>query len=199
MEKIKIRQAIVVEGKYDKIKLSEIIDGVILVTNGFGIYKDKDTLNLIKFYARERGLVILTDSDYAGAQIRGHIKSEIPDCEIINVYVPEIFGKEKRKNRPSKEGKLGVEGIDGKIILEAFRRAGLLEEKITPKNPVTKNDFYFLGLSGGENSSQLRKQICLSLSLPTTLSAAALREAVNTMFDRDEFIRYVRENINGKC
>ena len=197
MEKIKIKQAVVVEGKYDKIKLSEIIDAVIIVTNGFGIYKDKDTLNLIRFYAQQRGLVILTDSDYAGAQIRGHIKSVVPDCEIINVYVPEIFGKEKRKTKPSKEGKLGVEGIDGEIILNAFRRAGLLNEEIIQREAITKNDFYFLGLSGGTNSRALRTKLCLTLSLPLGLSSSALMEAVNTMFCKEEFIRFFRENING--
>lgn len=190
MEKIKIKQAIVVEGKYDKIKLSEFIDGVIIVTNGFGIYKDKDTVELIRFYGKQRGLVILTDSDWAGNQIRGHIKSIVPDCEIINVYVPEIFGKEKRKTEPSKEGKLGVEGISSKIIIEAFQRAGLFGEKSKTEDPITKMDFYELGLSGGAGSSQRREELCKSLSLPAKLTASGLLSAVNTMFSRKEFFEY---------
>ena len=111
MKKLKIPYAIVVEGKYDKIKLSSIVDAVIIVTNGFGIYKNKETAELVRYYAEKTGIVILTDSDTAGFRIRGHIKSIVPKGKIINLYSPEIFGKEKRKTEPSKEGKLGVEGI----------------------------------------------------------------------------------------
>lgn len=195
MEKIKIKQAIVVEGKYDKIKLSQIVDGVILVTNGFGIYKDENIVKLIRFYAEERGLVILTDSDFAGNQIRGHIKSIVPDCEIINVYIPEIFGKEKRKSSPSKEGKLGVEGMDAEILRNALARAGLTGESRPVSEPITKQDFYELGLSGGESSSELRKKLCKSLDLPQHLTANSLRQALNTMFARDEFFELFKNII----
>lgn len=188
--KIKIKQAIVVEGKYDKIKLSEIIDGVIIVTNGFGIYSDKETIDLIRFYAKERGLVILTDSDSAGNQIRGHIKSIVPEGRVINVYVPEIRGKEKRKVKPSKEGMLGVEGIPSDVIRNAFVKAGLLENEISKKSLVTKMDFYELGLSGKSNSTMLRKMLAEKLDLPIHLSSSALRDAVNTMFDREDFISF---------
>ncbi|MBQ2580269.1 MAG: toprim domain-containing protein, partial [Ruminococcus sp.] len=115
MEKLKVAQAIVVEGKYDKIKLSAVVDGVIICTNGFGIYKDKTTAELIRFYARTSGIIILTDSDSAGFQIRNHLKGLIQGGKVTNLYIPEIFGKEKRKSLPSKEGKLGVEGIDADI------------------------------------------------------------------------------------
>ena len=120
MEKLKISRAIIVEGKYDKIKLSSIVDGVIIVTNGFRIYKDPDKAALIRYYAQHGGIAILTDSDTAGFRIRGHIKGIVPKGDIVNVYVPEIFGKEKRKTEPSKEGLLGVEGVPADIIREAF-------------------------------------------------------------------------------
>lgn len=197
--KIKIRQAIVVEGKYDKIKLSEIIDGVIIVTNGFGIYRNKETIELIRFYAKQRGLVILTDSDSAGNQIRGHIKSIVPEGEITNVYVPEIRGKEKRKAKPSKEGKLGVEGIPSEIIRNAFIRAGLLDDEFIEKSPVTKMDFYDLGLSGSSDSSSLRKRLAEKLDLPVSLSSSALLDAVNTMFDRDDFIGFFSDFYEEIC
>ena len=140
MKKIKIRPAVVVEGKYDKITLSQIIDGVIIVTNGFGIYNDEETLRLLRFYAKERGLAILTDSDRAGQKIRGKIKSIVPDGKIVNVYIPQIAGKEKRKALPSKEGTLGVEGMSAEIIVGAFEKAGLLENDEKPKRKITKND-----------------------------------------------------------
>lgn len=197
--KIKIRQAIVVEGKYDKIKLSEIIDGVIIVTNGFGIYRNKETIELIRFYAKQRGLVILTDSDSAGNQIRGHIKSIVPEGEITNVYVPEIRGKEKRKAKPSKEGMLGVEGIPSEIIRNAFIRAGLLDDEFIEKSPVTKMDFYDLGLSGSSDSSSLRKRLAEKLDLPVSLSSSALLDAVNTMFDRDDFIGFFSDFYEEIC
>ena len=122
---LKIKQAVVVEGKYDKIKLSSIIDGVIIVTNGYGIFKDKETLELIRYYARKTGIIILTDSDSAGFRIRGYLKGAVSSGKITNVYIPDIFGKEKRKSAPGKEGKLGVEGIKKQLIIEAFEKAGI--------------------------------------------------------------------------
>ena len=193
MNKIKIRQAVVVEGKYDKIKLSQIIDGVIIVTNGFGIYKNEETVRLIRFYAKERGIAVLTDSDSAGRQIRGKIKSIVPEGKIVNVYIPEIFGKEKRKSEPSKEGKLGVEGMPADILREAFKKAGLLSDEESRFEPVTKMDFYELGLSGAPDSSSKRKALAESLGLPSGLSAAALRDAVSSMFDRADFIEFYRD------
>ncbi len=122
---LKVEQAIVVEGKYDKIKLESIIDATIVVTNGYGIFKDREKLELIRFYARKKGIIILTDSDGAGFKIRGFLKGSVPEGSIKNVYIPDIFGKEKRKVKPSAEGKLGVEGIKKELIVEAFRKAGI--------------------------------------------------------------------------
>jgi ribonuclease M5 len=166
---------------------------VIIVTDGFGIYRNSETVRLIRFYAKNTGIIILTDSDSAGQQIRGYIKSIVPDGKITNVYVPEIFGKEKRKSQPSKEGKLGVEGMTVKILREALERVGLDDDK--ERQPVTKSDFYSLGLSGGKNSSALRSEISRSLNLPEKLSAAALRDAVSTLFDREDFIEYAQKII----
>ena len=192
MEKLKISRAIIVEGKYDKIKLSSLIDGVIIVTNGFGVYKDPDTVALIRFYAEKSGIIILTDSDSAGFRIRGHIKSIVPKGDIVNVYIPEIFGKEKRKSEPSKEGMLGVEGVSADIIREAFEKAGVIGETVQDREKITKMDFYDLGLSGGENSASFRQRLSKSLSLPSRITTGALLEIVNAMFDRQDFFDYVK-------
>lgn len=201
MEKIKIRQAVVVEGKYDKIKLSAIIDGVIICTDGFGLYRNKETTELIRFYAKNCGIAILTDSDSAGQQIRGHIKSIVPEGRIINVYVPEIFGKEKRKSLPSKEGKIGVEGMSYEVIIRAFEKAGLTDDIQEPREKISKMDFYEMGLSGASESSFLRRRIARHFDLPSDLSASALRDAINTMFCREDFIsffeNYIKEQDNG--
>lgn len=186
---IKIKQAIIVEGRYDKITLSNLVDAVIIPTNGFSIYKDKETAELIKMFAEKTGVIILTDSDSAGIQIRNRLKSMIGAGEVINVYVPEIRGKEKRKRAPSKQGLLGVEGMTREVLLEAFRRAGVFaEEKCGNKDPVTKADLLELGLIGSEHSSKLRAELQLKLGLPTGLSANMLLQAVNAMYSRGEFL-----------
>lgn len=187
---IHIEQAVVVEGKYDKIKLSSIIDGVIITTNGFSVLKNKEKLDLIRYYAKNKGIIILTDSDSAGFKIRSYLKGAVNEGNIINVYIPDVFGKEKRKNAPSKEGKLGVEGIDCDVLLEAFKKAGvIMSEKndtlITDK--ITVADLYELGLSGGSNSSEKRKLILKELKMPELLSASAMLEVVNTMMSKEEF------------
>lgn len=193
MEKLKISRAIIVEGKYDKIKLSSIVDGVIIVTNGFRIYKDHDKAALIRYYAQNGGIAILTDSDTAGFRIRGHIKGIVPNGDIVNVYVPEIFGKEKRKTEPSKEGLLGVEGVPADIIREAFEKAGIIGEKVKERPLMTKTDLYELGLSGRPDSSRLRQRVCEKLSLPPKLTANALLEAANTMLDKEKLAALVDE------
>lgn len=193
MEKIRLRQAVVVEGKYDKIALSEVIDAVIIKTDGFGIYSNEETVKLIRMYAKSVGIVILTDSDSAGQQIRGKIKSIVGDGEIINVYCPVIFGKEKRKLKASKEGKLGVEGMSADILREAFEKAGLCGEDVPVREKVTKQDMIALGLNGSENSSELRERVAVSLGLPAKLSSNALRDAVSTLMGREAFINYIKE------
>ena len=186
-EKIKLSQAVIVEGKYDKIKLSNILDAFIIETNGFGIFKDKEKLSFIKRLARERGIIILTDSDHAGFMIRNYISSGVPKEQIINVYIPDIFGKEKRKTEPSKEGKLGVEGMSSKVILRALDRAGVTSAKSLCENPVTTVDFYDLGLTGGVGSKAKRKALCSALDLPEFLSVGSLISCINNAMTKEDF------------
>lgn len=190
---IKIKQAVIVEGKYDKIRLSNIVDTVIVPVHGFSVYRDRETAELIRMLARTRGIVILTDSDSAGFQIRNKIKEIARGGSVINVYVPDIEGKERRKREPSKQGLLGVEGIDDEIILEAFRKAGVLAEKSeAPKDPITKADLAELGLIGAENSSQKRAALQRTLGLPERLSANMLLEMLNVMYTRERFLEEVK-------
>lgn len=183
---IKIDQAVIVEGKYDKIKLSSVIDGIIIVTNGFGIFKDREKLELIRYYAKKKGIIILTDSDSAGRKIRGYIKGAVPVGDIKNVFIPDIFGKEKRKEKPSAEGKLGVEGIDPAVLAEAFEKAGIISSESTNMGDIDKAVLFELGLSGGTGSKLLRERLQRSLGLPSLMSASALIEALNTMMNREE-------------
>lgn len=184
---IHIAQAIIVEGKYDKIKLSSILDAVILVTNGFRIFHDPEKMALIRYYAKTTGVIILTDSDTAGFKIRNYLKGAIHDGTISHVYIPDIYGKERRKEKPSAEGKLGVEGIDKKRLLDAFARAGVLTNEVPEKtDPITRYDLYELGLSGGADSKSRRKALQKKLGLPDLLSAASLLEVLNTMMTKQE-------------
>lgn len=183
---IKLEQAVIVEGKYDKIKLSSIIDAVIITTNGFNIFKDKEKLELIRYYAEKTGIIIMTDSDSAGFTIRNHIKGAVKKGTIINVYIPDIMGKEKRKLKPSAEGKLGVEGVEKKIILEALEKAGVTASAGEEREKITKTDLFTLGLSGGKNSSELRKKLLEYLKLPSLLSPNSMLEVLNTMLSLEE-------------
>ncbi len=190
---LQIKQAIIVEGKYDKIKLSSLVKAVIIQTNGFGIYKNQELLELIRYYARTTGILILTDSDRAGFQIRNYIRGAIPEGDVRNIYIPDIFGKERRKVKPSAEGKLGVEGIDAGILREAFRKAGVLTEEKPVSEPVTKTDLYLAGFSGRPNSSEKRREFQKYLNLPANLSASALLEVLNSMMTREEFLKQIQE------
>lgn len=185
---LKIKQAVIVEGKYDKIRLSNLVDAVIIPTNGFELYRDKETAELIKMLSKKTGIIILTDSDSAGFQIRSRLRNITRGGEVINVYIPDIMGKERRKRSPSAEGKLGVEGVDDEILLEAFRKAGVFaEERTVPKDPITKADLMERGLVGGENSADKRAKLQSSLGLPVRLSANMLLEILNVMYSREEF------------
>lgn len=185
---LKIKQAIIVEGKYDKIRLSNLVDAMIIPTNGFELYKNKETAELIKMLSKKTGIIILTDSDSAGFQIRSRLRNITRGGEVINVYIPDIIGKERRKRSPSAEGKLGVEGVDNEILLEAFRKAGVFaEERTVPKDPITKADLMERGLVGGENSAEKRTKLQRSLGLPVRLSANMLMEILNVMYSREEF------------
>lgn len=185
---LKIKQAVIVEGKYDKIRLSNLVDAVIIPTNGFELYKNKETAELIKMLSKKTGIIILTDSDSAGFQIRSRLRNITRGGEVINVYIPDIMGKERRKRFPSAEGKLGVEGVDDEILLEAFRKAGVFaEERTVSKDPITKSDLMERGLVGGENSADKRAKLQRSLGLPVRLSANMLLEILNVMYSREEF------------
>lgn len=197
---IKIDQAIIVEGKYDKIKLSSVVDGIIIVTNGFRIFKDKEKLELIRYYARTTGIIILTDSDSAGRKIRGYIKGAVHDGSIKNVYIPDIFGKEKRKDKPSAEGKLGVEGIDSDILIKAFEKAGITASESDSVHDITNMTLFENGLSGGQNSKLLRERLQMKLGLPSLMSSASLIEVLNTMMNGEELaeeVRLIKEELNG--
>jgi len=195
---IHLEQAVIVEGKYDKIRLSSVTDAVIIPTNGFSVFKNKETLSLIRYYAETKGIIILTDSDTAGFKIRSYLKGAVGKGKITNVYIPDIFGKEKRKAEPSKEGKIGVEGMDKDVLLEAFRKAGITsEEREAPADPITRLDLYECGLSGRENSSAMRKKLLARLSLPEHLTAAGLTDILNTMMTRRELFA-LAEKINNE-
>lgn len=197
---IKIDQAIIVEGKYDKIKLSSVVDGIIIVTNGFRIFKDKEKLELIRYYAQTTGIIILTDSDSAGRKIRGYIKGAVHDGSIKNVYIPDIFGKEKRKDKPSAEGKLGVEGIDSDILIKAFEKAGITASESDSVHDIKNMTLFENGLSGGQNSKLLRERLQMKLGLPSLMSSASLIEVLNTMMNGEELaeeVRLIKEELNG--
>ena len=185
---VKIREAIVVEGRYDKNTLSQIVDAPILETNGFGIFKDKQQMALLRRVAAERGLIVFTDSDGAGFVIRNHIKSAIPGKYLKHAYTPDVFGKERRKAAPGKEGKLGVEGMDREIILEALRKAGATlegEEGLSSRN-ITKQDLMELGLSGGPDASAKRLALLKRLDLPERMSPNAMLQALNLLYSLEE-------------
>ncbi len=183
--KPRLREALVVEGRYDKNSLLQAVDAVILETRGFGVFRDRELLDLLRFYAGTRGLVILTDGDGAGFLIRNRLRGALPPERVKHAYIPDVYGKEKRKTRPSREGKLGVEGMPPEVLLEALRRAGATlegEETIAASAPrLSKADFYTLGLSGGPGSGEKRKALAKRLGFPERLSADGLLDAVNTM------------------
>ncbi len=197
---IKIDRAIIVEGRYDKIKLSSIIDGVIIETEGFGIFNDKEKQKLIRKLAETKGLLILTDSDSAGFKIRSFIRGIVPAEQIKHAYIPDIFGKEKRKTEPSKEGKLGVEGIKKAVLVEALEKAGVFceETENTEKREITKLDFFEDGLSGKAESDAKRKLLLKHLDLPERLTTNALVQILNTFLTYDEYKQAVRDIENGQ-
>ncbi len=183
--KPRLREALVVEGRYDKNTLLQTVDAVILETKGFGVFRDRELLELLRFYARTRGLVILTDSDGAGFLIRSRLRGSLPPERVKHAYIPDVYGKEKRKTRPSGEGKLGVEGMPPEVLLDALRRAGATLEGETAGEAaaprLSKADLYALGLSGGPGSGEKRKALAKRLGFPERLSADGLLDAVNTM------------------
>ena len=188
---IKIREAIVVEGRYDKNTLSQIVDAPIFETNGFGIFKDKAQMALLRRVAQTRGLIVFTDPDGAGFVIRNHIKSAIDGRYLKHAYVPDIMGKERRKRTAGKEGKLGVEGMRPEIILDALRKAGATVEgeALLAGHSITKQDMMELGLSGGPDASAKRLALLKKLDLPEHMSANALLDVLNLLCTKEEVYR----------
>ena len=193
---VKIKEAILVEGRYDKNTLSQILDAPILETSGFGIMKDKAQLALLRQVAQTRGLIVFTDSDGAGFVIRNFIKSAIPGQYLKHAYIPDVYGKERRKAAPGKEGKLGVEGMKRDVLLEALRRAGATFEGETaaPAAGITKQDMMELGLSGGPDSSARRLALMKRLGFPEHMSANALLQALNLLYTRDQLTELMEKN-----
>lgn len=193
---IRVEQAIVVEGKYDKNTLRQLVDAPIFETEGFSILTDKAKLDLLRRVAEKRGLIILTDPDGAGFVIRNYLKGALPKEKVLHAYVPDIFGKEKRKTKAGKEGKLGVEGMDKEILLKALRDCGAtVDGEALPDrgNPITHTDLFQLGLSGGKDSRQKRQMVYIKLDLPQHLSTSAFLDAVNLLYDREAFISLCEE------
>lgn len=189
---VKIRQAIVVEGRYDKNTLSQVVDAPIFQTDGFAIMKDTQQMKLLRRVAEKRGLIVFTDSDGAGFVIRNKLKSCIPAQYLLHAYIPDIYGKERRKSAPGKEGKLGVEGMSPQVITDCLLRAGATVEgeSLTCRQPeITKQDMFDTGLSGGPGSSEKRKTLMKILELPEHMSSNALLQAINLLCTRDEFYR----------
>lgn len=180
-------RAIVVEGKYDKIKLNSMVDGVIICTGGFRVYKDKEMQAMLRALAKKQGLAVLTDSDTAGFKIRGFLRSICGKENIVDVYIPDLYGKEKRKDHPSKEGKLGVEGVPEEVLQKAFADAGIGAELVLQKkDPITKMDLFELGLSGRAESALRRKQLMKHLTLPEHLTTNALVTVLDALMSREE-------------
>ena len=192
---VKIKEAIVVEGRYDKNTLSQIVDAPILETSGFGIFKDKKQMDLLRKVAETRGLIVFTDSDGAGFVIRNHLKSAIPGKYLKHAYIPDVMGKERRKKTAGKEGKLGVEGMTCEVILDSLRKAGatFAGEESEPSATITKQDLMELGLSGGANATQMRLALLKKLNLPEHMSANAMLQALNLLLTLDELKEILKQ------
>lgn len=188
---IKIKQAIVVEGKYDKNTLRQIVDAPIFTTDGFGIMNNRSQLELLRNIAKKRGLIILTDSDGAGFVIRNYLKGALPKECVYHAYIPDIYGKERRKAAPGKEGKLGVEGMNPAIIEKALLEAGVEPDESghTQSQPICKADLFALGLSGRADSKERRQQLLKQLRLPEHMSPNALLDVLNILYSREDFLR----------
>ena len=198
-KRIKIKETIVVEGKYDKMRLSPLFDANIIELGGFQIYNNKDRLSLIRRIAEKNGIIILTDSDSAGFKLRHYLTSAVPKANIKNVFIPNVSGKEKRKAKPGKEKLIGVEGMTTEVLLEAFRKAGIDPETGSDerKPPFSKAFLYEIGLSGGEGSAALRKKLCEFYSLPAMLSANSLAEILPIITTEEELLSSIEKIKNN--
>lgn len=191
----KVREVIVVEGRYDKNALSQVVDATIITLGGFAVFNDREKLAFLRRLAEQRGLIVLTDSDGAGFVIRNYLKGALPRDRVKQAYIPDIPGKERRKRTPGKEGKLGVEGMKPAVLLEALRRAGATfadEETVGErrKDPITKADLFALGLTGGTDSAAKRRALLKRLDLPEHLTPNGMLEALNLLYGREEFLSW---------
>ena len=191
---IKLKEAVIVEGKYDAIKLSGFIDALIITTEGFGIFKNKEKQKFLRRLAKEKGLIVLTDSDSAGFMIRNFIRNAVPEENVKNVYIPDIYGKEKRKDAPSAEGKLGVEGVSEEVIMKALQKAGVNSVKTEEERRIITNiDLFEYGFSGRDNSKEKRKKLLSMLELPERMSTTSLVKVLNSFVTYEEFIEKAKE------
>ena len=193
-----IKEVIVVEGRYDKNTLSQIVDATVITVGGFSVFNDKEKLAFLRRLAEERGLIVLTDSDGAGFVIRNYLKGALPKEKVKQAYIPDIHGKERRKRHAGKEGKLGVEGMKPEVLLDALRKAGATfldeEERAAEKrNPITKADLFELGLTGGPDSTVRRQALLKKLNLPERLTANGMLEALNLLYDREALLAVLEE------
>lgn len=188
-------KAIIVEGKYDKARLATVIDALIITTDGFGIFNSREKQTFIKKIANEKGLIILTDSDAAGFKIRNFLKNIVPESKIVHAYIPDIYGKEKRKDAPSKEGKLGVEGVDNSVLEKALSDSGLFNqsENNSDRRMITTADLFEAGLSGGENSAEKRRALLVSMGLPARLTGKNLLSLLNSFMTYEDFVKKTSE------
>ena len=193
MEKLRIDYPIIVEGKYDKIKILSVADACVIQTDGFGVFKNSERLALIKKLAEKDKIIVMTDSDGAGKLIRSHITSAIPKDKLIQLYIPQIEGKEKRKQAPSAEGYLGVEGTEADIIRRLLEPFASGAESFSDRAEITKLDFFELGLSGQADSSSRRDRLAVAIGLPRKMTANALLAAVNVLMDKDELYSVVKK------
>ena len=190
----KIKEVIVVEGRYDKNTLSQVVDATVVTLGGFAVFNDREKLAFLRRLALERGLIVLTDSDGVGFVIRNYLKGALPKDRVKQAYIPDIHGKERRKRAPGKEGKLGVEGMRPQVLLESLRRAGATfldeeDQSTAPKEPITKADLFALGLTGGTGSAARRQALLRQLDLPEHLTPNALLEALNLLYTREAFLK----------
>ena len=195
---IRVRQAIVVEGRYDQNVLRQIVDAPIFATGGFQVFRDRALLDLLRRAAELRGLIILTDSDGAGFVIRSFLRGALPRDRVRHAYIPDVYGKERRKRAPGKEGKLGVEGMKPAVLLEALRRAGATFEDgegtaARREDPITKADLFALGLTGGTDSAARRQALLKALDLPEHLTPNGMLEALNLLYSREAFLALAEE------
>ena len=193
---LKIKEAIVVEGRYDKNTLSQVVDAVILETSGFSVFKDGEKLELLRRLAAQRGLIVLTDSDGAGFVIRNYLKGAIPKAQVKHAYVPDIYGKERRKRAPGKEGKLGVEGMRPEVLVDALLKAGATvegEESAAPRGELTSADLFLLGLTGTPDSARRRAALLKALNLPGHMNAKALLTVLNALYTPAEAAELVEK------